>query len=143
LKLASSLLDAVFYNEVLVGVVGCKVTLIDEEAGPTSSKQVYIATMAVLPAYRDLGIGSSAGPQLAFAMLNHLPLAGTKAITHVLSNIKDHAEIIRVFLHVQEGNDDAVRFYERAGFTVEGVVEGYFPALTPSNAKLMSLAVKH
>ena len=42
-----------------MGVVGCKVTLISEESGATGPKQVYIAAMAVLPAYRDLGIGKT------------------------------------------------------------------------------------
>jgi len=61
----------------------------------------------------------------------------------VLANIQGHSEITRVFLHVQEGNDDALRFYTKAGFESEGVVEGYFPALAPSNATLMALAITH
>ncbi len=128
-----------------MGVVGCKVSLINEESGPSGPKEVYIAAMAVLPAYRDLGIGTSAAkqPSARFTSSNAFCTAGSAAIAHVLSNIKGHSEISRVYLHVQHGNDDAVRFYERAGFKSEGTVEGYFPALTPSDAYMMSLSIEH
>lgn len=55
---------AVFYNEVLVGVVGCRVEALEGAAAGSDDKQLYIAAMAVLPAYRDLGIGvcREAGP---------------------------------------------------------------------------------
>ena len=52
-------LPAVFYNEVLVGVVGVRVEPLEgAEPGATADKQLYLAAMAVLPAYRDLGLGA-------------------------------------------------------------------------------------
>lgn len=57
----------------------------------------------------------------------------------VLGNCAAHPTLRRVYLHVHEGNEDAQRFYERAGFAKEGVVADYFPRLSPPNAVIMTL----
>ena len=44
-----------------------------------------------------------------------------------------------IYLHVQVGNDDAKRFYERHGFKEASVHRGYYKKITPADAWILEL----
>ena len=66
--------------------------------------EAHIGTFAVLPEYRQKGIGR-------------------RLLTHVLIDAAE-AGTRRVFLEVRRGNQAARNLYERFGFVVEGVRRG-------------------
>lgn len=74
-------------------------------------------TLGVLAPYRDRGIGR-------------------RLITHVLELARTSPvcqDVIDVYLHVQEGNDEALRFYEKYGFRVTDKLMGYYKRIEPPN----------
>ncbi len=56
---------------------------------------------------------------------------------------KAGADISEVYLHVHVGNDDAVRFYEKLGFTRGEKLVGYYTRrqVEPPDAYILSLKV--
>ena len=61
-------------------------------------------------------------------------------MNHILNQITQwdqSNQISSVFLHVQTNNEEAIKFYERFGFSVVTEVENYYPRLTPSNAYIL------
>ena len=69
--------------------------------------QAYICTFGVLPAYRNLGLGTT--------LLQRAVEAG-----------KGVEGLQGVALHVQTSNDDARRLYERTGFRVLKTIKNYY-----------------
>ncbi|KZT50862.1 acyl-CoA N-acyltransferase [Calocera cornea HHB12733] len=110
----------VYYNDVPVACVCCR---FDKTPGSDSAK-LYIATMAVLAAYRSLTIGKQ-----TLALVLHA------AASHKAPRIS------HVYVHVQVSNTDARKFYEREGFTVAAEVKGYYKKIAPADAWLMERAV--
>ena len=83
-------------------------------AAPT---QLYIQTLATLSPYRGHGLAS------------HL-------LAEVLSEaMRDNRGLESVYAHVWEANEEALEWYARRGFVVEGeIVQGYYRRLKPSGA---------
>lgn len=55
----------------------------------------------------------------------------------VLQAAEAMGSVQEVYLHVHVDNDDAVRFYNRFGFTLDGKVEGYYRRITPPDAYVL------
>lgn len=98
---------------MMVGVVACRM-----EARPDGKKRLYVAVIAVLEAYRGLGIGSA-------------------LMAEVDAGVARHPEIVELYLHVQSSNAAAVRFYERQGFAVVGEIASYYTLIDPPHALLL------
>ncbi len=79
-----------------------------------------IFSLAVLPPYRNRGVGSSL----------------LKAITDVFLKLG----VFEIILEVRSSNIKARRFYERHGFHRTGIVENYY---YDENAVLMNLKIKN
>lgn len=91
---------------------------------PEETQNLYILTLALLAPYRGLGI--------ATALLSFLLAL---ALSH-------HSSIRSVYAHVWEANTNALEWYVRRGFTVEGLVTSYYRRLKPSGARLVRRAVR-
>eukprot|EP00199_Chlamydomonas_sp_CCMP681_P003056 CAMPEP_0119109078 /NCGR_PEP_ID=MMETSP1180-20130426/17156_1 /TAXON_ID=3052 ORGANISM="Chlamydomonas cf sp, Strain CCMP681" /NCGR_SAMPLE_ID=MMETSP1180 /ASSEMBLY_ACC=CAM_ASM_000741 /LENGTH=159 /DNA_ID=CAMNT_0007094789 /DNA_START=68 /DNA_END=547 /DNA_ORIENTATION=- len=101
-----------YHNDVLVGAVAARC-----EMQSSGIPRVYIATLAVLAPYRGYGIGR-------------------RLLAQCLAGVTDET-LKELVVHVQEGNDDAIRFYKAAGFEVKEIVQDYYKNLTPCNALLL------
>lgn len=95
-----------------------------KEQAPEEAQTLYILTLAVLAPYRGLGIAN--------ALLSFL-------LSLALSR---HPFIQSVYAHVWEANTDALEWYVRRGFTVEGLVASYYRRLKPSGARVVRRAVR-
>mmetsp|Transcript_33611 Transcript_33611/g.86068 ORF Transcript_33611/g.86068 Transcript_33611/m.86068 type:complete len:160 (-) Transcript_33611:371-850(-) len=100
------------YNDVTVGALCSRV----------EGKKVYIATLAVLPAYRGIGIGH-------------------QMLEDVVKNATESDSIDNIELHVQEGDETAINMYKKHGFEVAEKVENYYKHIEPATALLMSKSV--
>ncbi|KAF1747593.1 hypothetical protein GCK72_024058 [Caenorhabditis remanei] len=100
-----------YYNDVVVGAVCCRIDDISDE------KSLYLMTLGTLAAYRQCGIG-------------------THLIYYALKLCKKMEEIKTMYLHVQVNNQTAVQFYERHGFTNDGIIEDYY-RISPRDAYLL------
>merc|ERR1712086_843968 len=111
----SGLIKLAYHNAVMVGGICCR--LEDQE------QKVYIMTIACLAPYQGCGIGS-------------------KMLAEVLGNIrKDYPKVKEVYLHVQEGRDDAVKFYKRFGFVEGEAVQNYYKHAEPPHAVVLRKAL--
>ena len=86
---------------------------------PESSCGVYIFTLGVLAPYREQGIGK----QLLQHAVNTTKAMGRK----------------RLFAHVQQSNEDAIRLYTKFGFVVKKTVHNYYKRIDPPHAVLIEL----
>lgn len=126
-----------YYNELLVGAVCCrkekyqasKVTedgkeqppVQSDSSDPLSKSSLYIMTLGVLAPYRERGIGR-------------------RLLTHVLDLVHSSpycADVVDVYLHVQEGNEDALRFYKGYGFEVKEKLVGYYKRIEPADCLII------
>lgn len=126
-----------YYNELLIGAVCCrkerfqasKVTEDGKEQPPvpsdpsdsSSKSSLYIMTLGVLAPYRERGIGK-------------------QLLTHVLDlvhNSPSCADVVDVYLHVQEGNEDALRFYRGYDFEVKEKLVGYYKRIEPADCLIV------
>ena len=115
---AGELAKLVFYNDIVVGGVCCRV-----DASPVGRKvckhfdlviqdlntlfQLYIMTLGCLAPYRRLGIG-------------------TKMLEHVLKVVQEDGNFASIFLHVQINNQSAIEFYKKFGFNIVETKEQYY-----------------
>lgn len=76
---------------------------------------MYIMTICVLPVYRSKGIGG--------ALLKKLEAAAVA-----------DKDISYLELHVQTGNDDALKFYEKHEYKNIELVEDYYQKVKPTSA---------
>ena len=81
-------------------------------------------TIGVLAAYRGRGIGS-------------------QLLEKVEAQAAADKDIEYIELHVQLGNDDAVNFYTKHGYTNVELVEGYYQKVSPSSAHRLTKSVSH
>jgi len=91
-------------GDSLVGALVCRV----------EDRSVYILTLAVVATYREQGIG-------------------TKLLEHSIKSVLV-AGGMRMYAHVQQGNDDALRLYGKKGFVEKELVENYYRRLRPPHA---------
>merc|ERR1711934_100104 len=107
----SGLIKLAYHNAVMVGGICCRL----EEA----DQKVYIMTIGILAPYQRCGIGS-------------------KLLAEVLSNVeKDFPKVKEVYLHVQEGRDDAVAFYQKHGFVQGEALQNYYKNADPPHATVL------
>uniref|UniRef100_A0A6G1SQA7 N-terminal methionine N(alpha)-acetyltransferase NatE n=1 Tax=Aceria tosichella TaxID=561515 RepID=A0A6G1SQA7_9ACAR len=100
-----------FFNDVVVGVVCCRLDMVD------GGKHLYIMTLGCLYTYRRLGIGTT--------MLKHvIDFASKKSVDYI-------------YLHVQSSNTGAIEFYSKFGFEIVGVKEDYYKKIEPSSALVL------
>lgn len=92
-------------------------------------------TLAVLAAYRGLGIGK--GYQHKKYVTRNTFLSGALLVNKVSDNAAKH-EVARIYLHVQENNDDAIEFYKKQGFAVTERAENYYVRIEPPHAVIVS-----
>lgn len=127
-----------YYNELLVGSVCCRKEKYVAKRGPDGSAvepddpanaqkaSLYIMTLGVLAPYREHGIGK-------------------QLITHVFDLVEMSplcADVVDIYLHVQEGNDDALRFYRGYGFEVTEKLVGYYKRISPADCFIVRKPVK-
>lgn len=94
------------------------------EKRPDGKQRLYIAAIAVLAAYRGLGLGS-------------------QLMQSVVDAAKTDETVTELYLHVHTSNTRAVTFYERLGFENVGVIAGYYAAagLTPPDCVLLRMCL--
>lgn len=127
IKAPEGFVKLVYYNDLLVGAVCCRKERqfssrpAENENGlssPTSEKSsLYILTLGVLAPYRERGVGK-------------------KLLSHVLNLVETSPhckDVSEVYLHVQDGNDDALRFYRSQGFDVTEKLFGYYKRIEPAD----------
>lgn len=91
----------------------------------SSKSSIYILTLGVLAPYRERGIGK-------------------QLVTHVLDLVKSSPhckDAVDVYVHVQDGNDDALRFYDRYGFQVTEKLVGYYKRIQPADCLIVRKSV--
>lgn len=102
----------------VVGGIQCRIE--DVPSTPPGEQQLYIQTIAVLSPFRQLGIAT-----------HLLDIILTTAIKH-------HGRVTSVYAHVWEANQEALEWYERRGFVVEGeLIQDYYRRLKPSRARVV------
>ncbi|SCV05838.1 LANO_0H16292g1_1 [Lachancea nothofagi CBS 11611] len=94
-----------YFGEVAVG--GVRAELISNKTGGVKATGVYIQILAILEAYRGKGIGSQ--------LLNYIE-----------EQCKSHFQH-KIFVHVAVDNEQALQWYSKRGFKVEGdVLQNYY-----------------
>ncbi|RSH91412.1 hypothetical protein EHS25_009711 [Saitozyma podzolica] len=129
----------IYYADIPVGACCCRFENLassSKEKPPT----LVILTLAVLAPYRSQGLGRA-------LLLNALRSAlhptapppllppdgkGKGGITVVARKA-----VTRAMAHVQVGNEDAKRFYERLGFKATETIDDYYSKMEPRGAVLM------
>jgi ribosomal protein S18 acetylase RimI-like enzyme len=87
--------------------------------------RIYLMTLAVLAPYRNMGIGQM--------MLQYL-LSGVLRIEQT-----EPVKIKAIYLHVQEGNTGALRFYKRNGFKEKAFIKEYYKRIEPTGAHVLHM----
>ncbi|KAF2810027.1 uncharacterized protein BDZ99DRAFT_570656 [Mytilinidion resinicola] len=112
----------------LVGAVRCRLVHPGEKSadavrlGPGDKPTLYVATLCVLPTYREHGCAS------------HL-------VARVVTKAAREHGVGSVTAHVWEANAKGREWYKRRGFVEQGLVEGYYRRLRPSGAVLVKRVV--
>ncbi|KIJ49604.1 hypothetical protein M422DRAFT_27967 [Sphaerobolus stellatus SS14] len=117
---AENFCKLVYFNDVPVGTVCCRIEKGDHEG----EGKLYLMTMGILAPYRSKNLG-------------------TKALQEILDAASSHSKpnITHIYLHVQESNTDALRFYERHGFKVMGTDPDYYKKIEPHGAWILEREV--
>ena len=115
----NGLIKLAYHNAVMVGGICCR-----WEQGEESDK-VYIMTIACLAPYQRCGVGGK--------LLNEV----LENITDIKKEFHKYARVKEVYLHVQEGRDDAVAFYKKYGFEEGEVVKDYYKRADPPHAIIL------
>ncbi|RKP11065.1 Nat13 protein [Thamnocephalis sphaerospora] len=104
-----------YFNQVCVAAVCCRREPIPNEG---RKQRVYLMTLGVLAPYRGYGLG-------------------TKLLDYALDQCSKDASIAEIYLHVQDGNDEALSFYQKRGFTIRETVPDYYTNIKPSAAHVL------
>jgi len=131
---AGELAKLVYYNDVVVGAVCCRV---DPPVEGQHGKKLYIMTLGCLAPYRRLGVG-------------------TKMLEHVMDVADKEGGVEAIFLHVQgestsateralfrlslsfvANNEGALAFYRRHGFQIVATNEEYYKRIKPAEAHVL------
>jgi ribosomal protein S18 acetylase RimI-like enzyme len=141
-------LCAAYYKDIFVGAVCCRL----EGAADAPTKRLYIMTLGVLAPYRCRGIGACTREGATVPAPQTHPMgsftdrvwrwcmrAGAQLVERVLRLAAAHEGhvISEVVLHVQSNNEEAMRFYERFGFTRGELVPAYYKHITPPDAYVL------
>ena len=93
-----------------------------KDVQPDKSVHLYIMTLGVLAPYRQLGVGKV-------------------LLEYVLSLTSQIPNVTSVHLHVQVGNDEALKFYQHHGFTIAETAADYYKNITPADAHALRKAI--
>ena len=104
-----------YFSDILVGAICSRVEQ-QQEGHPF---KVYIMTIGVLAPYRRLGIGK-------------------QLLRQTLQACSMQPDCDEIYLHVQVGNEEAVKFYRGFGFEVGDVVKDYYTRLDVNDAYIIS-----
>lgn len=114
-----------YYNDVLVGAICCREEPIDDAAAARGSVKLYIMTLSVLAAYRNMGIGQ-------------------QLLQAVLDAAEKHANVREIYLHVHTANEGAIRFYtERFSFKITETLSGYYRRVDPPDCHILRYTFSH
>lgn len=119
LRADSSLTRLVYSDSHIVAALCCGVESANNSRYGTQESGVYIFTLGVLAPYREQGIGS--------ALLQHA-IDTTKAMGRK-----------RLFAHVQQSNQEAIRLYVKFGFVMKKTILNYYTRINPPHAILVEL----
>lgn len=97
-----------YLKDVLVGAISCKEDTVEGE------KVAYIMTITILKPYRRYGIAS-------------------QLLQKSIEDFCKSKEVKKMTLHVQKGNDSAMEFYKKHGFTIKEELKDYYTDLTPAD----------
>ncbi|KAK9762078.1 N-alpha-acetyltransferase 50 [Basidiobolus ranarum] len=101
-----------YFKDTCVGTVCCRREEIPDAEGQI---QLYIMTLGVLSPYRRCGLGSI-------------------LLQHIFKECEKEENIQKIYLHVQTGNEEALKFYEKFGFIKSHLVEHYYRRIRDPNA---------
>mmetsp|Transcript_12326 Transcript_12326/g.29272 ORF Transcript_12326/g.29272 Transcript_12326/m.29272 type:complete len:186 (+) Transcript_12326:392-949(+) len=107
-----------FHGGLAVGGIACRLEALKPHTAGRERARLYIVTLAVLPAYRCLGIGG-------------------QLLERVLKAVQFDENIEEASLHVQTTNEEAIRFYKKYGFEVAEKLENYYRRLNPPDCYVL------
>ncbi|KAJ1965668.1 N-acetyltransferase 5 [Dipsacomyces acuminosporus] len=133
LLLPDQLAQLAVFNGTCIGTVACRKqpllfadtpsSFLNHNAPPPAKLEVYLMTLGVLAPYRRLGVGRV-------------------LLDSVVRFAVQDPSVVRIVLHVQVDNDDALRFYHRNGFRTVRIVENYYRRIDPPNAYLLEYRLR-
>lgn len=96
-------------GEKVVGYVMCRVehSFTIERALPRFYKTGHVVSIAIIPTYRRMGIGS-------------------RLMLRAMDALKNVYRCRNVYLEVRVSNIGAINFYEKLGFKIDRVIKGYY-----------------
>ncbi|KAK4683906.1 hypothetical protein P7C73_g6306, partial [Tremellales sp. Uapishka_1] len=134
----------VYYGDIPVGVCCSRFeNLASKDAAKPAT--LVILTLAILAPYRSLSLGTALVKHALHSSIHPTtPPPPTPSTTGTntrasLTPAPPRKAVNRALVHVQVGNADAKRFYERLGFKETEVVENYYSKMEPRAASLMVL----
>jgi len=107
-----------YYNDCAVGEVCAKREPFSGDPKEKDSK-VYIMTLGVLAPYRQLGVGS-------------------ELLSHVIELCHKDATVKQLYVHMQVGNEEGLKFYQSKGFTITETVTSYYKNIEPADAHILA-----
>ncbi|WWC64772.1 uncharacterized protein I303_107384 [Kwoniella dejecticola CBS 10117] len=131
----------IYYADIPVGAICCRFDNLAK--GSKEPPTLVILTLAILAPYRSLNLGTSL---LLASMKSSLhptippPPVPSDTRTNTRGSLTvapPRVKVNRALAHVQVGNEDAKRFYERLGFKEAGIEENYYSKVEPRGAVIM------
>ncbi|OCF34217.1 acetyltransferase [Kwoniella heveanensis BCC8398] len=133
----------IYYADIPVGAICCRFENLAKSSKEPAT--LVILTLAILAPYRSLNLGTSLLLSTLRASLHPTtppPPVPSDKQTNTRSSlvaVPPRVKVNRALAHVQVGNEDAKRFYERLGFKQVGVEENYYSKAEPKGAMIMVL----
>ncbi|ORY02634.1 acyl-CoA N-acyltransferase [Basidiobolus meristosporus CBS 931.73] len=112
---AGEMAKLAYFKDTCVGTVCCRREHVSDSPEQT---ELYLMTLGVLSPYRRCGLG---------AML----------LQHIFTECAKEKNIVKVYLHTQSGNQEALKFYEKFGFIKSHEIEHYYRHIQDSNAYVL------
>jgi N-alpha-acetyltransferase 50 len=105
--------------------------------------RLYIMTLGILSPYRRMGLGS----ELVSHVVSSASTANTSKVaipaTKKPSTVgKKSTQIDEIYIHVHEGDEEAIGFWEKVGFEKKEKLDKYYQRLKPSGAWVMEKKVE-
>jgi hypothetical protein len=63
---------------------------------------------------------------------------GRTLLETVLQSVTKHPNIVRIYLHVQTSNADALSFYSKFGFSVVDTIKDYYKRISPPDCHVLA-----
>eukprot|EP01122_Echinamoeba_exundans_P013761 TRINITY_DN6059_c0_g1_i1.p1 TRINITY_DN6059_c0_g1~~TRINITY_DN6059_c0_g1_i1.p1 ORF type:complete len:199 (+),score=47.49 TRINITY_DN6059_c0_g1_i1:44-598(+) len=110
-----------YFSDIAVGVVCCT---LHPRPNDQPGSRLYIMTLGVLSAYRNMGIGK-------------------KLLQYVLDYAAEKSNIHEVYLHVWVKNEDALNWYLKQGFKNVETIQNYYKNIEEPHCHLLVKPVEH